>query len=275
MDSAEAGRRHVPYLWHQVAEYLVAAAFAVIALHANGQVEAVMLACSGLLVLSTLLSGPPFGALRVFPPRAHLALDVFVAAAFALSPLLYLRHLSPIPVVVSEAAAIALLRLSFMTEIGPRPKRARGAAAAPTPADAVDGAGLTAAAGAPPAVAVPAPPVAAPTAAPASVSAVPTPPPSPAASPAGAPAPAAGAPIAGDGAREASPPPVPAGAVAGAAAAAAVKTMGKAVSHGPPVRRADDRGPLARQGDGTRPPHRQGGQGRRRRGGRRAQERQA
>jgi hypothetical protein len=70
----------------------------------------------------------PLAALRVIPKRLHIYLDLVLAAAFAVSPLLYMHDLQIIAIVLSEAVAVLLVRMSLTTEIVPRPRPNRRAA---------------------------------------------------------------------------------------------------------------------------------------------------
>lgn len=122
MGSGESSRRHVPFLGHQLAEYLIAAALAVIALHDSGRPEDVMLLGAGAMVLLAVVSGPPFGAVKLIGKRVHFSLDLVLAAGFALSPLLYLHDLQIIPIVLCELIAFLLVRMSLLTELVPKPR---------------------------------------------------------------------------------------------------------------------------------------------------------
>ena len=73
-------------------------------------------------------------ALRIIPRRLHVYLDLVLAAGFAASPLLYLHDLQIIPIVLSEAIAVLLVRMSLTTEIVPRPRASRQ----PAPAGAAN-----------------------------------------------------------------------------------------------------------------------------------------
>ena len=73
----------------------------------------------------TFVSKGPLAALRIIPRRLHVYLDLVLAAGFAVSPLLYLHDLQIIPIVLSEAIAVLLVRMSLTTEIVPRPRASR------------------------------------------------------------------------------------------------------------------------------------------------------
>ncbi|MGA3354008.1 MAG: hypothetical protein ABSD85_12610 [Acidimicrobiales bacterium] len=127
MASAGSSRRHVGFGGHQFAEYALAAAVAVVGLHLNGRSELVLAVAGGVLALSAITSNGPLAAWRVVPRRVHLYFDLLVAACFALSPLLYLPSLPLIPIVIGEAVAVVLVRMSLTTEIVARPRPERGA----------------------------------------------------------------------------------------------------------------------------------------------------
>ena len=146
--SAGLSRRNVGFGGHQLAEYALAAAVAVVGLHLSGRSELVLVVAGGVLVVSALTAKGPLAAWRVVPRRLHLYLDLLLAGCFAVSPLLYLPGLPLIPIVISEAVAVVLVRMSLTTEIveRARPERRtrRGRAAsssgpANTTADATKG----------------------------------------------------------------------------------------------------------------------------------------
>jgi pyruvate/2-oxoglutarate dehydrogenase complex dihydrolipoamide acyltransferase (E2) component len=130
----DSGRRRVPYLGHQLAEYVIAAALIGIGVHATREPKAVICSIAGALALFALVSGPPLGIFKLVGRRLHLIGDLVFAAAIALSPLLYLHDAQPIPIVVSLAVALVLVRMSLSTEIVSKPRGVRGAAPTPAPA---------------------------------------------------------------------------------------------------------------------------------------------
>ena len=122
MASAGSSRRQVPFGGHQLAEYALAAALIVVGLHLGGR-PAVILAVAGAVIgVFAFISQGPLAALRIIPRRVHVYLDLVLAAGFAASPLLYLHNLQIIPIVLSEAVAVLLVRMSFTTEIVARPR---------------------------------------------------------------------------------------------------------------------------------------------------------
>jgi hypothetical protein len=125
--SAVSSRRSVGFGGHQLAEYALAAAVAVVGLHLSGRSEFVLAVGGGLLAMSAITAKGPLAAWRVVPRRLHLYLDLPLAACFAVSPLLYLPGLPVIPIVISEAVAVVLVRMSLTTEIVERPRTERRA----------------------------------------------------------------------------------------------------------------------------------------------------
>jgi hypothetical protein len=126
MASDGSARRRVAFGGHQAAEYALAAALAVVGLHLSGRSELVLVVAGGVLAFSAIVSKGPLAAWRVVPRRLHLYLDLPIAACFALSPLLYLPGYPLIPIVISEAVAVVLVRMSLTTEFVPRPRPERG-----------------------------------------------------------------------------------------------------------------------------------------------------
>jgi hypothetical protein len=125
MASAGSPRRQVPFGGHQLAEYALAAALVVVGVHLGGR-PAVVLAVAGAVIGAfALVTKGPLAALRIIPRRIHVYLDLVLAAGFAASPLLYLHDLQIIPIVLSEAVAVLLVRMSLTTEIVPRPRPSR------------------------------------------------------------------------------------------------------------------------------------------------------
>ena len=134
MASVGSSRRQVPFGGHQLAEYALAAALVVVGVHLGGR-PAVVLAVAGAVVGAfTFVSKGPLAALRIIPRRLHVYLDLVLAAGFAVSPLLYLHDLQIIAIVLSEAIAVLLVRMSLTTEIVPRPRASRH----PAPAGAAN-----------------------------------------------------------------------------------------------------------------------------------------
>jgi hypothetical protein len=123
-----SSRRQASFGAHQVAEYALAMALVVVGLHVNGRTELVLVVSGGLLALLSIVSKGSLAAWKIIPKRLHLALDLVLAACFALSPVLYLPSYPVIPIVIGEAVAVVLVRMSLTTEIVPAPRPDRGAA---------------------------------------------------------------------------------------------------------------------------------------------------
>ena len=126
MASGESSRRHATFLAHQVAEYALAVALVVVGLHMTGRTELVLVASGGVLVLLSVMSKGSLAAWKIIPRRVHLVIDLVLAVCFALSPVLYLPGYPAIPIVISEAVAVVLVRMSLATEIVPSPRPEKG-----------------------------------------------------------------------------------------------------------------------------------------------------
>ncbi len=134
MASAGSSRRQVPFGGHQLAEYALAAALVVVGLHLGGRPAVVLAVAGALMGAFAFVSKGPLAALRIIPKRLHVYLDLVLAAGFAASPLLYLHDLQIVPIILSEAIAVLLVRMSLTTEIVPRPRASRH----PAPAGAAN-----------------------------------------------------------------------------------------------------------------------------------------
>jgi hypothetical protein len=130
MASSRLPRRNVPFGGHQIAEYALAAALVVVGGHLTGRPELVLIVSGGLLALLAVVSKGPLAAWRFLPRKLHVFLDIVLAVCFALSPVLYLPGFPLMPIIISEAVAIVLVRMSFTTELVPRPRPARDATGA-------------------------------------------------------------------------------------------------------------------------------------------------
>ena len=127
MASGESSRRHASFLAHQVAEYALAVALVVVGLHMTGRTELVLVASGGVLVLLSVMSKGSLAAWKLIPRRVHLVIDLVLAVCFAISPVLYLPGYPAIPIVITEAVAVVLVRMSLTTEIVPSPRPEKGA----------------------------------------------------------------------------------------------------------------------------------------------------
>ncbi|MGD0440697.1 MAG: hypothetical protein ABSB52_08725 [Acidimicrobiales bacterium] len=151
MASSGSSRRQVPFGGHQLAEYALAAALVVVGVHMGGRPAVVLSVAGGVVGAFAFVTKGPLGALRIIPRRLHVYLDLALAGAFAVSPLLYVHDLQIIAVVLSEAVAVLLVRMSLTTEIVPRPRPSRrgapagvGTSSPPGGAEAVSTAAATA-----------------------------------------------------------------------------------------------------------------------------------
>ena len=137
-----SSRRQVPFGGHQLAEYALAAALVVVGVHMGGRPALVLVVAGAVVGAFAFVTKGPLAALRIIPKRLHVYLDLVLAAAFAASPLLYLHDFQIIAVILSEAVAVLLVRMSLTTEIVPRPcpsrRRAAGAANASGPSGGSD-----------------------------------------------------------------------------------------------------------------------------------------
>src|SRR5271165_5800552 len=122
MAAKAASRRQVPFGGHQIAEYAISAALIAVGIHMNGRPAAVLVIGGAAIGAFALVSKGPLAAARLVPRRLHLSFDLVLAVAFALSPLLYLHNLQLIPIILSEAVALLLVRMSLTTEIVPQPR---------------------------------------------------------------------------------------------------------------------------------------------------------
>ncbi|MGD1012370.1 MAG: hypothetical protein ABR925_07565 [Acidimicrobiales bacterium] len=118
----EPARRRVPFGGHQVAEYALATALLGGAFNVSGRPGLLLLIGGLALALRALLSRGPLSVLKIVPRALHLWGDLLLAVAFALSPLLYMHDLQPVPIILSEAVAVVLVRMSLTTEVVPRPR---------------------------------------------------------------------------------------------------------------------------------------------------------
>ena len=125
MASTGSSRRQVPFGGHQLAEYALAAALVVVGVHMGGRPAVVLVVAGAVVGVFALVTKGPLAALRIIPRRLHVYLDLVLAAGFAVSPLLYMRDLQIIAIVLSEAVAVLLVRMSLTTEIVPRPRPSR------------------------------------------------------------------------------------------------------------------------------------------------------
>src|SRR5271166_360837 len=121
-------RRQVPFGGHQLAEYALGAALIGVGLHLSGRPAVALVVGGGLIGALAIITKGPLAAVRLLPKRVHLYLDLVLALGLALSPALYLHNLQVVPIILTEAVAVVLVRMSITTEIVPRPAPERGVA---------------------------------------------------------------------------------------------------------------------------------------------------
>ena len=127
-----AGGR-IPFWIHQLVELLLGILLLVQGAR-SGEHTAELVTLGCVLLLLALCTDGAFGAWTWIGRRLHRTLDVVVAAALALSPLVFgFDH--ALAIVIVEIAAAAMLWLAFRTEWRTRAARkpARPAPASPTP----------------------------------------------------------------------------------------------------------------------------------------------
>jgi hypothetical protein len=129
--AAERARRRVPFGGHQLTEYVLAAALVAVGIHLGGRPATVLIALGATMAVWAFVAKGSLGVLKVVPRKAHLYLDLVLAAGFACSPVAYLHHPEVLAIALSEAVALLLVRMSLTTEAVPRPRPSqatRGAA---------------------------------------------------------------------------------------------------------------------------------------------------
>jgi hypothetical protein len=105
--------RPIPFLAHQLLEYLVAGALAGLSIHIRH--SGLLLVAAGAFALLAVTARAPLGLARVCGPRLHATLDVVVAVAVAAAPILPALRPDITGVAAVEVAAVAWLRLSTLT----------------------------------------------------------------------------------------------------------------------------------------------------------------
>lgn len=118
-------------LWvHQLAEYLLAALYAEMALHLSGPSRLVLLAAAAVALLVALLTRGPLGLVRVLGAIPHRVVDASLALGLLASPALRMRHVDWLSVAVVELAGLLTVWLVLVTRYR-RPARQPAAAAGP------------------------------------------------------------------------------------------------------------------------------------------------
>lgn len=106
-------RRPIPFLAHQLLEYLVAGALAELSIHIRH--SGLLLAAAGCFALLAATARGPLGLVRVCGPRLHAMLDIVVALAVAAAPIFPALRPDITGIVVVEVAAVAWVRLATLT----------------------------------------------------------------------------------------------------------------------------------------------------------------
>ncbi len=130
--------RPIPFLAHQLLEYLVAGALAGLSIHIRH--SGLLLVAAGAFALLAVTARAPLGLARVCGPRLHATLDVVVAVAVAAAPILPALRPDITGVAAVEVAALAWLRLSTLTRYTRLPAPSRHATLAGRGAGVTDGA---------------------------------------------------------------------------------------------------------------------------------------
>lgn len=145
-------RRHVGFLAHSVAEYVLGAALVAVGLHLTGAPEAVLVGVGGVLVLLNLCTDAPLGVVSALGRRAHHAADLVLVGALLASPLAALETLHVVGVVVAELIGLLLLRIERSTRYVASASPAAGAPPLPSSAGPAPAPGPASSAGTVPAV---------------------------------------------------------------------------------------------------------------------------
>lgn len=128
-------RRSVPFVYHEVAEYVVAAALLAVGIHVSGGTQLLLLTVgAAMFVLGALTSGR-LGAVELISRRVHHLGDLVLAGLLALSPAVLYHHLHLAGSVAAEAVALVLLRIERSTRYidPPRSRPGRSVPSVPVP----------------------------------------------------------------------------------------------------------------------------------------------
>jgi hypothetical protein len=105
--------RPIPFLAHQLLEYLVAGSLAGLSIHIRH--SGLLLAAAAAFALLAVTARAPLGLAKVCGPRLHATLDVVVAVAVAAAPILPALRPDITGIAAVEVTALAWLRLSTLT----------------------------------------------------------------------------------------------------------------------------------------------------------------
>jgi hypothetical protein len=118
-----APRRRVPFLAHQIAEYVVAIALIAVGFHESGGAEVSLLVPGFLLAALNLLTASPLGAFRLLSRRAHHLGDLSIAAALIALPIVFSSRLHAAGIAISEVVAALIIWMERATIYSPKPSR--------------------------------------------------------------------------------------------------------------------------------------------------------
>jgi hypothetical protein len=135
--SGRGARRQVPFVLHELAEYIVAAALVAVGLHLSGGAQLVLVSVGVVMILLGAFTSGKLGAFALLSRRAHHAGDLILATVLALSPALVYRELHIVGTVLAEVVALVLLRIERGTLYRdvPRARRASPLASATASGD--------------------------------------------------------------------------------------------------------------------------------------------
>jgi hypothetical protein len=141
-----APRRRVPFLAHQVAEYVVAIALLAVGFHESGGAEISLVVPGFVIAALNLATSGPLGAFSLFSRRAHHLGDLLIAAALIALPIVFSSRLHAAGIAISEAIAVLIIWMERSTMYAPTPSRRRAQPAETSSASLAEAAGAAAAA---------------------------------------------------------------------------------------------------------------------------------
>ncbi|HUY29806.1 MAG TPA: hypothetical protein VMV02_02280 [Acidimicrobiales bacterium] len=125
----------MPFVLHEVAEYVVAAALIAAGLHVSGSAELLLVVVGVAMLLLGALTSGRLGAYHLLSRRAHHVGDLVLVVVLALSPVVAHRSLHVAGIVLAEVVALLLLRIERGTSYGELPRPVpTGTAPGPAPA---------------------------------------------------------------------------------------------------------------------------------------------
>jgi hypothetical protein len=122
-------RRRVPFLGHQIAEYVVAIALIAVGFHLAGGAEIALAAAGILLLLLNVVTVGRVSAVGLLSRRAHHVGDFVVAAVLIVAPVFEYARLHVAGVALSEGVALLVLWIERSTLYGEKVR-------VPTPTEA-------------------------------------------------------------------------------------------------------------------------------------------